>query len=270
MFPFHFRLIQKYTHAQRTRYRTPLFHINLHVRGLRWYRAAGMELRDPGPFLSLIAPGTVLEFEFGADRENWVIQLATDHVRPAACAREVVVVHENREVLVPAFLELEQAVLVHWLQRFMAMRESFLDPHPLNRLTLDLGVAEILAFMIREHGQTSHADSAASLLKQRIDHDMEFRFSIKALCRECGYSDDHLRRLFQQVYAISPGEYRRRKRLSRVLDLMGNSRFTLKEIAARTGFRHVSHLSALFRRQFGIPPSQAMRHLRLSNRQRRL
>jgi len=37
--------------------------------------------------------------------------------------------------------------------------------------------------------------------------------------------------------------------------LLGNSTLSIKEISVRTGFRHVSHFSKLFRDTFGMPPS---------------
>jgi transcriptional regulator GlxA family with amidase domain len=47
------------------------------------------------------------------------------------------------------------------------------------------------------------------------------------------------------------------------MDLIGATRLRLTDIAGRTGFRHLSHLSASFRRHYGITLREALRRYRM-------
>ena len=61
---------------------------------------------------------------------------------------------------------------------------------------------------------------------------------------------------------IDPGEYRRRRRLDRVMELILQSDLTLKEIAAEVGMAHVTHLYALLGTRFTETPAELVRHYR--------
>ena len=61
---------------------------------------------------------------------------------------------------------------------------------------------------------------------------------------------------------IDPGEYRRRRRLDRVMELILQSDLTLKEIAAEVGMAHVTHLYALRGTRFTETPAELVRHYR--------
>ncbi len=257
MFDFDVSMVQKFDFAQRAAYITPRLHLGFHVRGCRWYRAPGVEKTLSGPYLSLTAPGTPVEFEFDHTRENWVIQLETDQVRQARSAMEVQILHEGAWIDLPAFAHVPREHVAGWQGEFMRMREAFVDPHPRSRLRVRVGVANVLRYIL-DQMPDNLGETPAARLKRLISEDAGCKRSLEALSRDCGYSPDHLRKLFVREYGLTPLAYRNRQRMARAVSLLSNSDLSIKEIANATGFAHGSHFATMFRETFGMTPRQAI------------
>jgi LacI family transcriptional regulator len=67
-------------------------------------------------------------------------------------------------------------------------------------------------------------------------------------------------RRFSAALGRTPHEELRRRRLERVKELLRETRLTLEEIAARTGFDHPEYLSASFKRETGRTPGDFRRN----------
>lgn len=102
---------------------------------------------------------------------------------------------------------------------------------PRNRVRLERAVAWLRDNLHREIGVDDLADAA-------------------------GLSPSHLRRLFRQWTGYGPNEYVRRARVDRARQLLGDVDLTLKQIAARCGFKDPFHFSKVFRAVDGLPPSR--------------
>ena len=98
--------------------------------------------------------------------------------------------------------------------------------------------------------------SPAARLRAFIDADRNFQSSLKELSRDIGATPGHLRRLFQEEFRISPGEYRARRRLGRILELIDQNDLSLKEIADAVGMRNVTHLHAFVRERCQVTPGE--------------
>lgn len=84
-------------------------------------------------------------------------------------------------------------------------------------------------------------------LAGRVDH--------AALEQVSGLSPSRLQALFREVTGYPPLDYLRRLRVEEARRLLADSRLSVKEIAARTGFRDTSHFSRVFRRVDGLSPA---------------
>lgn len=84
-------------------------------------------------------------------------------------------------------------------------------------------------------------------LARRVDHPM--------LERASGLSPSRLQALFREVTGYPPLDYLRRLRVEEARRLLADSRLSVKEVAARTGFRDTSHFSKVFRRVDGLSPA---------------
>jgi len=70
-----------------------------------------------------------------------------------------------------------------------------------------------------------------------------------------GLSPSRLQALFREVTGYPPLDYLRRMRVEAARRLLADRRLSVKEIAARTGFRDTSHFSKVFRRIDGLSPA---------------
>lgn len=70
-----------------------------------------------------------------------------------------------------------------------------------------------------------------------------------------GASSRTLARLFEQELGMGFGEWRQQLRLAAAIDLMGK-RVQLNEVASKLGYANPAAFTVMFKRAFGVPPSQ--------------
>jgi len=85
--------------------------------------------------------------------------------------------------------------------------------------------------------------------------------SIPELARQIGVSYSCFRREFKARTGLSPRRYLQRMRLERARRLLGSTTDSLDQIAERIGFSSAFHLSAEFKKEFGLPPRDWRRQL---------
>lgn len=245
-----------YRRPEQVTWRNPHPYLSLHIRGLRWRRERAGLFTELPPTLMLVPRGQVQAFEYGQDRENWVVQVLTEDIREVADPTMVELVSAGEVVRLPRHTPVRQHHLPRFQHRFLAMQEAFRDPSPASQLRVRCEVAHVLGFIIEE-AQGIAAASPAGRLKALIDRDETCERSLDALSRECGFSSDHLRRLFASEFGLNPQAYRQRRRLAMATQLLTETSQSVKEIAAKLGFRHDSHFCQVYRDQYGLTPSEA-------------
>jgi AraC-like DNA-binding protein len=92
--------------------------------------------------------------------------------------------------------------------------------------------------------------AAERLLAEKIEHPVP----IPDLARQIGVSYSYFRREFKARTGLSPKRYQQRMRLERARRLLGSTVESLDQIAERVGFSSAFHLSAEFKKEFGLPP----------------
>lgn len=76
-----------------------------------------------------------------------------------------------------------------------------------------------------------------------------------ALERVARLSSSRLQALFREITGYPPLDYLRRLRVEEARRLLADPALSVKEVAARTGFRDTSHFSKVFRRVDGLSPA---------------
>ena len=99
--------------------------------------------------------------------------------------------------------------------------------------------------------------AAERLLAENIEDPVP----IPALARHIGVSYSYFRREFKARTGLSPKRYLQRMRLERARRLLGSTVESLDQIAERVGFSSAFHLSAEFKKEFGLPPRDWRRQL---------
>jgi AraC family transcriptional regulator len=78
--------------------------------------------------------------------------------------------------------------------------------------------------------------------------------SIDDIARAAGVASSRFSRMFKSAAGIAPRLYLTEARFERAKDLIRNSRKTLTQIAAESGFTDQSHMNHIFRRRVGMTP----------------
>ncbi|WP_028668084.1 chromate resistance protein ChrB domain-containing protein [Runella zeae] len=98
----------------------------------------------------------------------------------------------------------------------------------------------------------------ALALKEMIQDqiDTQLSLSLKDVSRELDLNPTYLSREFSKYFEnVSYGEYIRKMRIEKALDLLENTTHTLTEIAYLTGFSDQSHFTRIFKKTVGQSPS---------------
>lgn len=114
--------------------------------------------------------------------------------------------------------------------------------------------------------RTRHRPERIRQLQAAVDwleaHVAEPDAGIGALAATIGLSERRLTTLFRESFGQSPYAYLLQLRIRRAKEwLHAEPALSVRDIAAKVGFRDVSHFTATFRKQVGIPPA-AYRHNR--------
>jgi AraC-like DNA-binding protein len=96
-------------------------------------------------------------------------------------------------------------------------------------------------------------------LANHIDENLEECITLSDLCEVGRVSQSTLQRLCRREFGLSPYEYVQARRLDAARrQLHGRVRnMSIAEIARRSGFNHMGRFAAIYRRQFGVLPSES-------------
>lgn len=147
------------------------------------------------------------------------------------------------------------------LFRELALRFSAQGPE---RMALSLSVLfQIYGQIVRDHHPSYISGAAkkkiASVQTFLLQNLADRSLSVKQLAERAHMSEVHFRRLFHDMYGISPVKYLLAARVDRAKSLMGLSEMRLEDIAAQTGFSSTSHLCTAFKAATGLTPGQYRR-----------
>jgi AraC-like DNA-binding protein len=93
-------------------------------------------------------------------------------------------------------------------------------------------------------------------VRERLSADLEQQLTVVDVAAEFGVSPFHLVRQFKEHTGWTMHAYRTQLRLRAATEIaLGETRRTLADVAAMTGFASHSHLTARFARAFGATPS---------------
>lgn len=101
-------------------------------------------------------------------------------------------------------------------------------------------------------------------LKEMIQDqvDTQFTFDLKKISTDLELNPSYLSREFSKYFGdLNFGEYIRKIRIEKAIDLIENSNYSLTEIAYLTGFSDQSHFTRIFKQHTGKNPSSFRKNL---------
>ncbi|SEJ02794.1 hypothetical protein SAMN04487995_3105 [Dyadobacter koreensis] len=105
------------------------------------------------------------------------------------------------------------------------------------------------------------AQELKEIIQDQIDTNLSL--SLKEISEGLQIHPSYVSREFSKYFSnLSFGEYIRKLRIEKAIDLLSNPDLTLSEIAYLTGFSDQSHFTRIFKAQMGKNPSDFRRNLR--------
>jgi AraC-like DNA-binding protein len=102
----------------------------------------------------------------------------------------------------------------------------------------------------------------AQELKEIIQDQIDTNLSLKDISRNLEISPSYLSRKFSKYFEnLSFGEYIRKQRIEKAIELMHNPSYSLTEISYLTGFSDQSHFTRIFKKHAGQSPSAFRKEL---------
>lgn len=91
-----------------------------------------------------------------------------------------------------------------------------------------------------------------------MEVDFAYKLSLEQLAAAAGLSPFHFSRLFSRLMGLSPHQYLMNRRLQHARRLLSapGGRCSIAHVAIESGFGEQSHLGRLFRRTYGVSPSE--------------
>lgn len=80
--------------------------------------------------------------------------------------------------------------------------------------------------------------------------------SLKEIAARSHLAPNYFHRVFQQLFHTTPLAYLTRQRLNNARQLLSSTTLTMKEVAARVGYKNEFYFSRLFKKHFNMSPTQ--------------
>lgn len=110
----------------------------------------------------------------------------------------------------------------------------------------------------KQKGSTEQLRNRARIERvlAHVNQNLSGSLPAAALARIAGISPSHFNRLCREWTGYSPLDYLRRQRIATARRLLANVDLSIKEVAARSGFKDPYHFSKAFRQIDGLSPTQ--------------
>ena len=202
----------------------------------------------------LLPKGCDITFDYGMNRENWVIMLPDNAVQETSNGKVKLFVGSFNGEL-PALLPMNMTQAEKSREYLKRILHSYHNPNKQSSLLVNLTLCSLLDCIINPE-LSIEQELPAQALRKRIISDTNFSKTINMHSRECGYSVDHLRRLFENQFGITPQSFRMNYRMHLAKDLLKTYKSTAKAVSDQLGFNTPSHFSLSFKKHFGCSPGE--------------
>jgi AraC-like DNA-binding protein len=127
----------------------------------------------------------------------------------------------------------------------------------------NLLVEVLKKFLNTKQGNGNRMPVWAKELKEMIQDHIDTSLSLKELSKNLDINPSYLSREFSKHFNnLTFGDYIRKQRIERAIELMQSPSYSLTDIAYLTGFSDQSHFTRIFKKQIGASPSEYRKKFR--------
>ena len=94
------------------------------------------------------------------------------------------------------------------------------------------------------------------IMKVINEHLSDSDFSVEDLTTEVGISRAQLHRKMKEMTGLPVSEFIRNIRLEQAVRLLKEQKINVTQVAYTVGFSNLAHFSTVFRKQFGVSPTE--------------
>lgn len=149
------------------------------------------------------------------------------------------------------------------VQQLIARLDAISDSRPAGYELAVKGIFFELLFQILPQRQGSGDETAGSrfqgkmkLVLKEVENRYAEPLTVKEMAGMCGYSASHFMKFFRRQMGMSFVEYLNDYRLLMAARMLASTEETVTEIARLSGFDQPSYFNRLFRRKYGMTPSE--------------
>lgn len=92
--------------------------------------------------------------------------------------------------------------------------------------------------------------------KTILDEDFDKNITIPQLARQAGINEAKLKEGFRELYGNSIHTYLQQLRLEKAKQLLLTTNMPITEITYHIGYSHITHFTTLFKKEFGLTPTE--------------
>ena len=113
----------------------------------------------------------------------------------------------------------------------------------------------------RGHKSINRHQRLMQVVKESLQRDLGVNLSLRVLAKQHATSPHHLCRVFKHINGVGINQYRTQQRLRSVLLKLRDPAVPLTSLALDHGFASHAHMSAQFKKHFGMTPSTCRQQL---------
>ena len=113
---------------------------------------------------------------------------------------------------------------------------------------------DVLDNMVRRRAPLNHILSKS--IDYLTDNYSDASLSNKTLANQADISEVYFRKLFKDLFGVSPKQYILNLRIKKACELLTESRFNINEIAEKCGFSSVYHFCRAFKNHMSVTPTE--------------
>ena len=94
------------------------------------------------------------------------------------------------------------------------------------------------------------------IMKVINKHLSDNNFNVEVLTQEAGISRAQLHRKMKEMTGLPVSEFIRNIRMEQAIRLLKEQKINVTQVAYAVGFSNLAHFSTVFRKQFGVSPTE--------------